>query len=132
MDLEPNITDRNTDRNVLQEPLKPCGVEPLTGFYRTGSCETGPEDAGVHVVCSRVTQEFLDFSTSRGNDLVTPRPEYGFAGLKAGDRWCLCAARWREALEAGVAPPVILESTHERALEVVELETLQAHALVQN
>ena len=127
MDLE-----RNTDRNVLQEPLKPCSLKPLTGFYRTGGCETGPEDAGVHVVCSRVTQAFLDFSTSRGNDLVTPRPEYGFAGLKPGDRWCLCAARWREALEAGVAPPVILESTHERALQVVELEALQAHALVQN
>ena len=126
MDSEPK------DRNVLQEPLKPCGQDPLTGFYRTGSCETGPEDAGVHVVCARVTTEFLEFSTSRGNDLVTPRPEFGFAGLKPGDRWCLCAARWQEALEAGVAPPVILESTHERALQVVELEALQAHALVQN
>ncbi len=126
MDLE------HTDRNVLQEPLKPCGHDPLTGFYRTGSCETGPEDRGVHVVCARVTAEFLDFSAGRGNDLVTPRPEFGFAGLEPGDRWCLCAARWQEALEAGVAPPVILESTHERALEVVGLEALQAHALVQN
>jgi uncharacterized protein (DUF2237 family) len=116
-------------RNVLGTPLASCCFDPLTGFYRTGSCHTGPNDLGTHVVCARVTREFLDFSRSRGNDLTTPAPEYRFRGLKPGDRWCLCASRWREALEAGVAPPVILEATHAKALQFVSLEDLQRHAL---
>jgi uncharacterized protein (DUF2237 family) len=107
-----------TARNVLGAPLAVCGTVPLTGFYRTGCCDTGPDDLGVHVVCAQVTAEFLAFSRSRGNDLSTPRPEYGFAGLRPGDRWCLCADRWQEALEAGVAPPVVLAATHEAALEI--------------
>jgi uncharacterized protein (DUF2237 family) len=106
-----------------------CCLDPLTGFYRTGHCETGPEDRGLHLVCARMTEEFLEFSVSRGNDLVTPRPEYGFPGLKPGNRWCLCVLRWKEALEAGVAPPVFLRATHVLALEHVDLEDLQAHAL---
>ncbi|HMQ34151.1 MAG TPA: DUF2237 domain-containing protein [Chloroflexaceae bacterium] len=117
-----------TARNVLGGSLATCGVAPLTGFYRTGCCDTGPEDLGVHVVCAQVTAEFLAFSRSRGNDLSTPRPEYGFPGLKPGDRWCLCADRWQEALEAGVAPPVVLAATHEAALESVRREDLLRHA----
>jgi uncharacterized protein (DUF2237 family) len=101
----------------------------MTGFYRDGSCRTGPEDAGSHTVCARVTAEFLEFSRARGNDLVTPRPEWGFPGLKPGDGWCLCASRWKEALDAGCAPPVVLAATHEKALEVVNLEELRAHAV---
>lgn len=116
-------------RNVLDEPLVVCSSEPLTGWTRSGCCETGPDDVGVHVVCAEVTEEFLRFSRSRGNDLSTPRPEHGFAGLQPGDRWCLCASRWQEALEAGVAPAVVLESTHWRATEFVDLEDLRAHAL---
>ncbi len=115
-------------KNVLGNDLEPCSNNPVTGFYRTGSCETGPEDRGVHVVCARVTKEFLQFSLAQGNDLVTPRPEFGFPGLEPGDRWCLCAERWREALSAGVAPPVALAATHAAALRVVSLEDLQAHA----
>ncbi len=114
-------------KNVYGEPLKPCSHDPVTGFYRTGGCETGPEDAGVHVVCAEVSQEFLEYSKSRGNDLMTPRPEFGFAGLQPGDRWCLCVDRWKEALDAGVAPSVILEATHEKALRVVGLEVLEEH-----
>jgi hypothetical protein len=116
-------------RNVLGEPLSPCSTDPVTGFYRDGCCATGPQDAGRHVVCAQVTAEFLDYSRSRGNDLVTPRPQFGFPGLKPGDRWCLCADRWREALAAGVAPPVVLQSTHEAALEHVELADLKRRAL---
>src|SRR5689334_5516579 len=116
-------------RNVLGTELQLCSMDPLTGFTRTGCCETGPEDIGSHTVCVQVTEEFLAFSISRGNDLSTPRPEYGFAGLQPGDRWCLCAARWHEAAEEGFAPPVILESTHERALENVSLADLKYHAL---
>ncbi len=116
-------------RNVLGGPLAFCGANPLTGFYRTGCCETGPEDVGLHTVCAQVTAEFLDFSRSRGNDLSTPRPEYGFAGLRPGDRWCLCASRWQEALEAGVAPPVVLAATHEAALTVVRREDLLRYAV---
>ncbi|WP_341677807.1 DUF2237 domain-containing protein [Niveibacterium sp. SC-1] len=116
------------DRNVLGGPLTACSYAPVTGFFRTGCCETGPEDVGRHVVCVRVTQAFLDFSTARGNDLATPRPEFRFRGLKPGDRWCLCALRWEEALEAGVAPPVVLEATHESALQVLDLADLQLHA----
>lgn len=116
-------------RNVLGGPLATCGVAPLTGFYRTGCCDTGPDDPGVHVVCAQVTAEFLAFSRSRGNDLSTPRPEYGFPGLKPGNRWCLCADRWQEALEAGVAPPVVLAATHEAALEIVRREDLLRYAV---
>ena len=116
-------------RNVLGGALIPCSAAPRTGFYRTGCCETGPDDTGLHVVCAQVTAEFLAFSRSRGNDLVTPHPEYGFPGLKPGDRWCLCAERWQEALEAGVAPPVVLAATHEAALGIVQREDLLRHAL---
>ena len=115
-------------RNVLGEALVPCSYDPLTGYYRDGCCNTDDQDQGSHVVCAKVTQEFLDFSLARGNDLVTPRPDYRFAGLKAGDRWCLCAMRWKEALDAGVAPPVVLECTHERALRFVTLAQLQSCA----
>ena len=113
---------------VLGTPLLPCSYDPLTGFYRDGCCHTDAQDHGTHVVCARMTQVFLDFSLAQGNDLITPRPESRFAGLKPGDRWCLCALRWREALVAGVAPPVVLNSTHNKALEVVSLPQLQAHA----
>ena len=106
-----------------------CSTSPLTGFYRDGCCHTGAEDLGVHVVCAQVTVEFLEFSTSRGNDLSTPRPDLGFPGLTPGDRWCLCAARWREALAAGVAPRVVLEATHVSALEFADLADLKAHAM---
>ena len=114
--------------NVLGQPLQPCSYDPLTGFFRDGCCHTREDDTGSHVICARVTAAFLEFSRMRGNDLITPRPEYRFAGLKPGDRWCLCALRWKEALAAGQAPPVILEATHARALAVVSLEELQAHA----
>ena len=115
--------------NVLGTALVPCSFDPLTGFYRDGCCNTDLEDHGTHVVCAVVSDEFLQFSKLRGNDLSTPRPEYGFAGLKPGDRWCLCAARWEEARRAGFAPPVLLEATHIAALSVVELAHLKAHAL---
>lgn len=118
-----------TALNVLGTALVPCSYDPLTGFFRDGCCHTGAHDHGSHVVCVRVTQAFLDFSLARGNDLVTPRPEYRFPGLRAGQRWCLCALRWKEALAAGVAPPVVLESTHQKALQFVELDDLQRHAL---
>ncbi|WP_462322276.1 DUF2237 family protein [Halochromatium sp.] len=116
-------------RNVLGEPLETCSTEPLTGFTRSGDCETGPEDLGSHTVCARVTREFLEYSKTRGNDLMTPVPAFGFPGLKPGDRWCLCAARWQEALEAGCAPRVALRSTHERTLEVCDLGDLKRHAV---
>ena len=116
--------------NVLDTPLLACSFDPLTGYYRDGCCNTDHNDHGSHVVCAKVTQAFLDFSVSRGNDLVTPRPEFRFAGVKAGDRWCLCARRWLEAFQAGVAPPVVLEATHRKALEIVTIEQLQACALV--
>jgi uncharacterized protein (DUF2237 family) len=115
-------------RNVLGGPLLACSFDPLTGFFRDGCCQTGPDDLGSHTVCARVTEAFLAFSLSRGNDLSTPRPEYRFKGLKAGDRWCVCAARWKEAFEAGVAPPVVLEATHESALRILTLQSLLAHA----
>ncbi len=114
--------------NVLGTPLVPCSYDPLTGYFRDGCCETDETDAGSHLVCARMTQAFLDFSLSRGNDLVTPKPQWRFAGLKAGDRWCLCLNRWKEALAAGVAPPVILESTHAYACHVVSFEVLESHA----
>lgn len=115
--------------NVLGEPLEECSLEPLTGFTRSGSCETGPQDLGSHTVCARVTAEFLDYSRARGNDLTTPVPELDFPGLKPGDRWCLCAARWQEALEAGFAPRIVLRATHQRALEVCDIADLKRHAV---
>lgn len=118
-------------KNVLGEPLQVCSTAPMTGFYRTGTCETGPADVGTHVICAQVTEDFLLFTRSRGNDLMTPAPEHGFPGLQPGDTWCLCATRWREALEAGVAPPVILAATHEAALRYVSLADLKKHALDQ-
>jgi uncharacterized protein len=114
--------------NVLGTPLVPCSYDPLTGFFRDGCCKTDAHDHGSHVICARVTQEFLVYSLQRGNDLMTPQPEVRFVGLKAGDRWCLCANRWKEALAAGVAPPVVLECTHEKALEFVSIEDLRKHA----
>ena len=121
-------TARRTGRNVLGGPLLACSFDPLTGFFRDGCCTTGPEDLGSHTVCARVTEAFLAFSRERGNDLSTPRPEYRFRGLKPGDRWCVCAARWLEACEAGAAPPVVLEATHEAALRVVLPVRLLEHA----
>ncbi len=114
-------------KNVLGTPLVPCSYDPLTGYYRDGCCNTDEHDHGTHVVCARVTQEFLVYSLQRGNDLMTARPEHRFAGLKAGDRWCLCASRWKEALDAGVAPHVVLESTHAKALDFATLDQLLAH-----
>jgi len=115
--------------NVLGTALQPCSYDPLTGYYRDGCCNSGDDDVGLHVVCVRVSAEFLAFSAARGNDLSTPRPEHRFRGLRPGDRWCLCALRWKEAADARVAPPVVLEATHERALDVLGLEALKAHAL---
>ena len=117
------------DKNVLGGALAPCSVSPRTGFYRDGCCNTGPEDVGLHVVCVQVTAEFLEFARSRGNDLITPVPEFDFPGLKPGDRWCVCAATWREAYEASVAAPVVLAATHEETLAVVPLAALKEHAL---
>ena len=114
--------------NVLGGELQCCCTDPLTGFYRDGYCQTGPGDYGLHTVCAVMTEKFLIFSASRGNDLSTPRPDLSFPGLNPGDRWCLCVERWREALEAGIAPPVVLEATHASAIEFVELEQLTAHA----
>lgn len=114
-------------RNAEGGPLALCSTQPLTGWRRDGYCSTDEADRGTHVVCAEVTQRFLDFTRSRGNDLSTPRPEHRFAGLRPGDRWCLCALRWREALDAGVAPPVILQATHPRALSFVSAESLRAH-----
>lgn len=126
----PRDSDRpSSARNVLGGPLDCCCTSPRTGFYRDGYCHTGPQDAGSHTVCAVMTAEFLDFSVRRGNDLVTPRPEYQFPGLKPGDRWCLCVRRWREALQAGVAPRVLLTACNERALDVVSLADLQAHSV---
>ena len=115
--------------NVLGSPLQCCCSDPMTGFYRNGHCETGPDDHGLHIVCAEMTAEFLEFSRSRGNDLSTPGPEWGFPGLRPGDRWCLCVERWREALEAGMAPRVFLEATHISTLEFVTLDDLQRHAV---
>ena len=112
--------------NVLGTALVPCSYDPLTGYFRDGCCNTDAQDHGTHVICARVTQAFLDFSLSKGNDLITPQPAYRFAGLKPGDRWCLCAMRWKEALAAGAAPPVVLESTHAKALEFISLVQLSA------
>jgi len=124
--------ENGSTKNVLGGLMKVCSQQPMTGFYRDGCCHTGPQDAGRHLVCAEMTEEFLTFSRSRGNDLITPRPEFQFPGLKPGDHWCLCALRWKEALEAGVAPRVDLEATHHKALEYVSLEDLEAHALPKN
>lgn len=121
--------DMSTPLNVLGSALQPCCTNPMTGFFRDGTCRTDAQDRGLHVVCAIVTDEFLQFSKSRGNDLITPRPEYDFPGLTQGDGWCLCALRWREAMLEGVAPPVKLESTHAKALEVITLEDLKRHAV---
>jgi uncharacterized protein len=119
-------------KNVLGGPLADCSKSPITGFFRDGCCNTSDEDVGSHTVCAVVTADFLRFSKSRGNDLSTPAPQYGFPGLKPGDRWCLCASRWREALQAGAAPLVVLGATHERALEIVSLADLKRHAIDMN
>ena len=116
-------------KNVLGGELKSCSEQPMTGFFRDGCCNTGPHDTGAHTVCAELTAEFLQFSKNAGNDLSTPRPEYAFPGLNPGDRWCLCAARWVEAFEAGAAPRVVLESTHERTLDYVPLATLRRFAI---
>ena len=116
-------------RNVLGESLEPCSMAPITGFFRDGCCNTGPEDRGSHTVCALVTDEFLAFSKARGNDLSSPMPYYGFPGLSAGDRWCLCAPRWQEAFLAGKAPRVVLKATHEGALAHCGLQDLKAHAI---
>ena len=118
--------------NVLGEPLQSCSFDPLTGYFRDGCCNTDAHDHGTHVVCARVTTAFLTFSAERGNDLMTARPEWRFPVLKAGDRWCLCAMRWKEALDAGVAPPVVLAATHNKVLEYVTLEDLKAHEYVRS
>ncbi|BAU10153.1 hypothetical protein LEP3755_06330 [Leptolyngbya sp. NIES-3755] len=118
-------------RNVLGEELQSCCRSPMTGYYRDGYCSTGAGDTGIHVVCAQLTEEFLEFTKSRGNDLSTPMPLYDFPGLKPGDRWCLCAARWKEALDAGVAPPVVLASTHAATLEFVSLSDLKQHAITE-
>ncbi len=118
-----------TASNVLGTPLEICCTSPMTGFYRDGMCNTGAGDFGAHTVCAQVTEEFLLFSKARGNDLSTPVPAYAFPGLKPGDRWCLCASRWKEALDAGVAPPVVLSATHASTLEYVSLDDLKQHAL---
>jgi uncharacterized protein len=120
---------RLPDSNVVGGTLLPCSSEPLTGFFRDGCCATGSEDVGSHTVCAVVTAEFLRFSAAAGNDLSTPRPQWGFAGLSPGDRWCVCASRWLEALDAGCAPPIVLAATHARALEVLSIDALIAHAL---
>lgn len=126
--IEDHATDA-ADRNVLGDPLIPCSTDPMTGFYRDGCCRSGPDDQGVHSVCCVMTDAFLQFSREAGNDLSTPRPEWGFPGLKAGDRWCLCAARWRQADEAGMAPQVVLAATHVRTLEICDLDRLKALAV---
>ena len=125
-----NIMSRSRDNavNVLGSPLAPCSGALSTGFYRNGCCDTGPDDTGMHTVCAVMTEPFLVYSKRAGNDLSTPRPEWGFPGLAPGDRWCLCVGRWREALDAGVAPPVVLAATHEEAVAVVTLEDLEHHA----
>ena len=116
-------------KNVLGQELVPCSLDPVTGFFRNGCCETGPHDVGLHTVCAVMTAEFLAYSKMVGNDLSTPVPEYGFPGLKPGDRWCLCAPRWKEALDAGAAPQVVLASTHEETLAIVPLGVLKDHAV---
>ena len=116
--------------NVLGTELQPCSYDPMTGYYRTGCCENRGDDPGLHTVCARVTDDFLEFSRARGNDLITPMPQYGFAGLRPGDQWCLCATRWKEAFDAGRACGVVLEATHLSTLEYIDLADLRAHSIV--
>ena len=125
----PNKEENARTMNVLGGPLEPCSKDPMTGFYRTGCCETGTDDLGRHVVCNVATESFTEFSRSAGNDLSTPMPEYGFPGIKPGDQWCLCAARWKQALDAGCAPEVVLKACHQAALELIEMEDLEAYAI---
>ena len=124
--MSPEPTD---ERNVLGGPLQPCGTDPMTGFYRDGNCSSGPEDIGLHTVCAVVSTEFLAMQRELGNDLSTPRPEYGFPGLMPGDRWCVVAVRWFQAYQAGVATGVVLAATNERTLEIVPIEALRQHAV---
>lgn len=126
------VAKKIEDKNVLGGPLASCSTAPMTGFFRDGLCSTCKEDRGSHTVCAEMTAEFLEASRLAGNDLSTPMPAAGFPGLRPGDRWCVCAARWQEALAAGVAPPVVLSSTHARALEIVSLDDLVAHAIDSN
>ncbi|MCF6312813.1 MAG: DUF2237 domain-containing protein [Verrucomicrobiales bacterium] len=123
------MSDAGMKYNVLGTELKPCSLDPVTGFYRTGACQVGPEDVGCHAVCIMATEEFLIFSKRSGNDLSTPMPQFGFAGLKAGDRWCLCASRWKDALDAGAAPMVVLEATSMAALDHVSRSVLEEYAV---
>jgi uncharacterized protein len=128
----PNIptNGHNHARNVLGTPLLTCCTSPLTGFFRNGRCDTNEQDTGLHVVCAILTDEFLEYTKAKGNDLSTPRPQWGFPGLKAGDKWCLCAARWKEALDDGMAPKVLLEATHQNALQVVSLDDLKRYGVL--
>jgi len=125
----PNGIIEAESKNVLGQPLQQCGCAPMTGFYRDGFCETGARDIGSHTVCAVMTEEFLSFTKGRGNDLSAPAPHLSFPGLKSGDRWCLCVSRWKEAYDAGVAPPVILEATHQQALRVVSIDQLRARGV---
>lgn len=127
--MSPSKNFSKFSKNVLGGELQPCSLDPNTGFYRDGCCETGPNDHGVHVVCAEMTEQFLNYTKAQGNDLSTPRPEYDFPGLKPGERWCLCASRWQEALDDGVAPRVHLQATHENALKHVTLEDLKRKAI---
>lgn len=115
--------------NVFGEPIKECSCEPLTGYFRDGSCNTEENDSGLHIICAQMSQAFLDFSLEQGNDLVTPQPHYGFSGLKHGDRWCVCADRWKQALASGAAPKIVLESTHQAVLDVVPMSVLKSYAI---
>ncbi len=117
------------DKNVFGEELETCSTNPMTGFFRDGCCRTDVQDLGMHVVCTEVTEEFLEYSKATGNDLSTPNPDFDFPGLKPGDRWCVCALRWKEAMDNGAAPPVVLTSTHESVLELISLEDLKRHSL---
>ena len=117
------------DKNVFGEVLETCSTNPMTGFFRDGCCRTDAQDLGMHVVCTEVTEEFLEYSKATGNDLSTPNPDFDFPGLKPGDRWCVCALRWKEAMDNGAAPPVVLTSTHESVLELISLEDLKRHSL---
>jgi hypothetical protein len=121
--------EQEPELNVFGQPLQPCSTNPVTGFFRTGNCSTGPADEGRHTVCAEMTDAFLEFSKSRGNDLSTPMPEYAFPGLKAGDRWCLVASRWMEALQAGMAPRIVLGATHQSVLRHIEIEVLKKYAI---
>lgn len=126
----PASTEQSTGKNVLGQTLQTCGCEPMTGFYRDGCCNTGPQDRGMHTVCAIVDENFLTTSARQGNDLITPMPQYGFPGLKPGDRWCVCAARWLAAQQAGAGCPVVLEATHEATLDVVPFDVLLQYAVI--